>query len=142
MNLQVKLSSLRKQKGLTQLDLAEKLNVSRQAISRWEVGAAVPSMDNLKMLSELYGVSVDSLLNDDSEDACKAIENQAPREQSQKLSRKKLVLIFAVTLAAVTIIVIFMSIIYKSDRPQVIPMEGMETVIKDDYPTETFSIKW
>ena len=53
MNLSAKLTSLRKQKGLTQMDLAEKLNVSRQAISRWEVGMAVPSTDNLKVLSEL-----------------------------------------------------------------------------------------
>ena len=44
MNLSEKLVSLRKQKGFTQMDLAERLDVSRQAISRWEVGAAVPSM--------------------------------------------------------------------------------------------------
>lgn len=54
MNLATKLVTLRKQKGLTQMDLAEQLNVSRQAISRWEVGSAVPSTDNLKELSVLY----------------------------------------------------------------------------------------
>ena len=64
MSLAEKLVSLRKQKGLTQMDLAEQLNVSRQAISRWEVGVAVPSTDNLKVLSDLYGVSVDFLLDD------------------------------------------------------------------------------
>ena len=53
MNLHTKLASLRKQKGLTQTDLAEKLNVSRQAISKWEGGYAVPSTDNLKVLSDL-----------------------------------------------------------------------------------------
>lgn len=46
------------------MELAEKLNVSRQAISRWEVGAAIPSIDNLVVLSKLYCVSVDYLLND------------------------------------------------------------------------------
>lgn len=66
MSLAKKLVSLRKQKGLTQMDLAERLNVSRQAISRWEVGAAVPSTDNLKILSELYGVSVDDILKGES----------------------------------------------------------------------------
>lgn len=40
MTLVTKLVSLRKQKGLTQMDLAEKLNMSRQAVSKWEVGAA------------------------------------------------------------------------------------------------------
>ena len=43
-NLPAKLVSLRKQKGITQMEVAEKLNVSRQAISRWEVGSAVPTI--------------------------------------------------------------------------------------------------
>lgn len=71
--LPAKLSSLRKRQGLTQLELAEKLNVSRQAISRWEVGTAVPTTDNLKVLSNLYGVTVDYLLNDNTEDFVKNV---------------------------------------------------------------------
>lgn len=63
MTLGEKLVHLRKELGLSQLEAAEKLNVSRQAISRWEVGAAVPSVDNLRYLSELYGVPVDVLLD-------------------------------------------------------------------------------
>ena len=54
-----KLVFLRKQKGLTQLKLAEILDVSRQAASRWEVGDALPSTENLKCLSNLYGVPFD-----------------------------------------------------------------------------------
>ena len=72
--LPAKLVSLRKQKGITQMELAEKLNVSRQAISRWEVGLAVPTTDNLKVLSELYGVSIDYLLNDAAENVSKQNE--------------------------------------------------------------------
>ena len=64
MKLEEKLVRLRRQSGLSQLNAAEKLGVSRQAISRWEVGASMPSTDNLKYLSEMYGVSVDYLLND------------------------------------------------------------------------------
>ena len=67
MSLAEKLVTLRKRKGLTQMDLAEQLNVSRQAISRWEVGAAIPSTENLRILSDLYETSVDYLLNDDAE---------------------------------------------------------------------------
>lgn len=48
MELKEKLVALRKEKGLTQLVVAEKLNVSRQAISRWESGTALPSTDNLR----------------------------------------------------------------------------------------------
>ena len=67
MELAEKLVYLRKQKGWTQTQLTETLNISRQAISRWEVGAAVPSIDNLKVLSELYNVGLDSLLNEEEE---------------------------------------------------------------------------
>ena len=56
MELKEKLVALRKEKGLTQSAVAEKLDVSRQAISRWESGIALPSTDNLKSLSALYGV--------------------------------------------------------------------------------------
>lgn len=58
MKLEEKLVSLRKAKGLSQMKLAEKMNVSRQAISRWETGAAIPSSENLKYLSDLYSVSL------------------------------------------------------------------------------------
>lgn len=57
-----KLISLRRENGLTQEALAEKVGVSRQMVSNWECGRAVPSTGNLKRLSELYGISMDSLL--------------------------------------------------------------------------------
>ena len=69
MELKEKLVALRKEKGLTQLAVAEKLDVSRQAISRWESGITLPSTDNLKSLSALYGVPVDYLLNSDADSA-------------------------------------------------------------------------
>ena len=62
MELNEKLSQLRKKKGLTQLELAETLNVSRQAVSRWEVGTAIPTLDNLVILSRLYNVPLDDLI--------------------------------------------------------------------------------
>lgn len=67
MKLEEKLVSLRKAKGLSQMKLAEKMNVSRQAISRWETGAAIPSSENLKYLSDLYSVSLDYLLSDSAD---------------------------------------------------------------------------
>ena len=67
MKLAEKLVHLRKEKDLSQYDVASALNVSRQAISRWESGSSAPSTDNLKSLSVLYDVSVDCLL-DDSQD--------------------------------------------------------------------------
>ena len=67
MKLSDKSLSLRKQNGLSQEELAEKLSVSRQAISRWEVGSAQPDALNILQLSKLFGVTADYLLNDDYE---------------------------------------------------------------------------
>ena len=59
-----KLYELRKQKGLSQEELAGRLNVSRQTVSKWEVGESIPDMDNLVSISELFGVSLDELVLD------------------------------------------------------------------------------
>ncbi len=67
MTIYDKLVQLRKRKGWSQEDLAEKLDVSRQAISRWENGSALPDAYNLRQLSHLYDVSTDYLLNDEYE---------------------------------------------------------------------------
>ena len=56
------LLSLRKQKGLSQDDLAEKVFVTRLAVSRWENGETTPNIDTLKLLSKLYDVSINTLL--------------------------------------------------------------------------------
>lgn len=66
MDMNQKLAELRKAKGLTQKELAEALNVTRQAVSRWEVGTAAPSLDNLAYLSRLYGIPLDDLVNVES----------------------------------------------------------------------------
>lgn len=67
MELNEKLLSLRKKNKLTQAQVAEALDVSRQAISNWETGTVLPSTDNLIALSRLYQVPADHLLNDDSD---------------------------------------------------------------------------
>lgn len=58
-----KLLKLRKQHNLSQEELAEKLGISRQAISKWERAEASPDTDNLILLARLYNVSLDELLN-------------------------------------------------------------------------------
>lgn len=60
-----KLFMLRKEKGLTQADLAEKLEVSRQSVSKWEMGTAIPDLDRIRKISRFFSVSVDYLVNDD-----------------------------------------------------------------------------
>ena len=53
---------LRTQKGLSQAELAEKIFVTRQAVSRWETGDTTPNTETLKLLSALFGVSINTLL--------------------------------------------------------------------------------
>lgn len=60
-----KIAALRREKGMSQEALGEKLGLSRQAVSKWEADQAVPTMDNLVELSRLFGVSVDTLLRPD-----------------------------------------------------------------------------
>ena len=57
-----KLYELRKQKGFSQEELANRLNVSRQTISKWEVGESTPDMENLVAISELFEISLDELV--------------------------------------------------------------------------------
>ena len=58
-----KLYELRKQKGFSQEELANRLNVSRQTISKWEVGESTPDMEKLVAISDLFEVSLDELVN-------------------------------------------------------------------------------
>lgn len=63
MELNLKIQELRKQKDLTQEELAEILFVSRTAISKWESGRGYPSIDSLKALSAYFAISIDELLS-------------------------------------------------------------------------------
>ena len=64
MTLGEKIRQARKRIGLSQEQLAQKLCVSRSAVAKWETGKGMPDIENLKMLSRLFGVSVDSLISD------------------------------------------------------------------------------
>ncbi len=65
MNLSKNLKKIRKENNLSQEQLAEKLNVSRQSVSKWESGLAYPEMDKVLQICQLFSVSVDDLLNQD-----------------------------------------------------------------------------
>ncbi len=62
-----KLVKLRKKSGMSQEELAEKMNVSRQAVSKWEGAQSIPDLEKILQLSELYGVTTDYLLKDSME---------------------------------------------------------------------------
>lgn len=147
MQLSEKLTYLRKQKGLTQSNLAETLNVSRQAISRWEVGTAVPSTDNLKVLSTLYGVPIDYLLNDNTDDMRKSVVTQTlPKDDSDiKVVKKPIgVWIYALIVIIVIFAVVATTLVgpwHKDESTAIVPVEDMDTIADDNFQTEIFSFE-
>lgn len=64
MNFNEKLIELRKSKGLSQEELGNKINVSRQTISKWELAQAYPDFQKLVLISDFFGISLDSLVKD------------------------------------------------------------------------------
>ena len=112
MTIYEKLVQLRKSKGWSQEDLAEKLNVSRQAISRWENGTALPDAVNLRQLSHLYDVSSDYLLNDDyeSDDDLPRVKNVEAKLDDTVKKNQKFYLIAAIAFIVAAFAFLFVGI--------------------------------
>ena len=89
MKLPDKIIKHRKSHGWSQEEFAEKLNVSRQAISRWENGAASPDAQNILQISKLFGVSADYLLNDNYESDSDIPAVRTATEEIEALFLKK-----------------------------------------------------
>ena len=102
MRLSDKIVKLRKTNGWSQEELAEKLNVSRQAISRWEGATAQPDATNILQLSKLFGVTTDYLLNDEYES-----DNDLPKVKEIKSDSFHQIMIFMVTLEVMVLIIQF-----------------------------------
>jgi transcriptional regulator with XRE-family HTH domain len=124
MTLGEKIQLLRKQNNLSQERLAQQMNVSRQAVSKWELNAATPDTENVVQLSRLFKVSTDYLLNDDySGDQDLPAVKQVMNEQSEyvrgQLKKNKTIYMifgFASLFAAV---LIFSIQFYISSSPSV-----------------------
>ena len=102
MEFHEKLQELRKQKGLTQEELAMQLYVSRTAVSKWESGRGYPSIDSLKVISNYFSVSIDDLLSG---------EKLIFIAEKEKVSFLKSNNIISVILMIVPLIIFFINII-------------------------------
>ena len=109
MKLGDKILMLRKKEGLSQEQLAEKLDVSRQAISRWESGSALPDASNIRQLSKVFAVSADYLLNDDMDE----YEILKPQPEVQTVNKNDMgrILIYLITLEVMVLLIQFMSVV-------------------------------
>ncbi len=85
MDFNEKLQNLRKQKGLTQEELAEVLYVSRTAVSKWESGRGLPSIDSLKCIAKYFSVSLDELLSGDDILAIAETDVKQKQNRTKKL---------------------------------------------------------
>ena len=101
-----KLVKLRKKEGYTQEDLADRLAVSRQAISRWEMGTAVPDSSNLLQISKLFKVSADYLLNDDYES-----DDDIPKVREIKNDNVNQIMMYLIILEIMMLIMQFMAVV-------------------------------
>ena len=118
-----KLYELRKQKGLSQEELANRLNVSRQTVSKWEVGESTPDMEKLVAISELFDISLDELVlnkvsekEDASEHIVKSelysdIKERVLTEENKKKAKKGLK-IAGIIIGAILLIDLISMIIY------------------------------
>ncbi len=84
MKLNEKIYECRKKSGMSQEALAEKAGVSRQAISKWEIGTAVPELGNIVVLSEIFGVTTDWLLKDDAEESSESDPDESTSTNSDE----------------------------------------------------------
>lgn len=78
-----KLQTLRKQKALSQEQLAEALNISRQAIAKWETGASLPDLTNILLISDFFGISLDRLVK--PEEKCVTSLNTQTKEMTNDM---------------------------------------------------------
>ena len=79
----------RKRIGLSQEELAEKLNVSRQSVSKWEGAQSIPDINRIIMLAEIFGVTTDYLLKDDAvRDAGDSVKESAEMQGNLALRRQ------------------------------------------------------
>lgn len=126
--LNEKLISLRKDKRMSQQDLAEALNVSRQAVSRWEVGIAIPSMDNLLALSKLFGVPADELMGSDR--GTDVLESRKVQGNGNIKGRSVLKVILSILAAAALVAAIVITYLNQKEAEPVeqnpVKFEGLE----------------
>lgn len=149
MELKDKLMSLRKSKGLSQFELAEALHVSRQAVSRWEVGTSIPSMEKLIALGKLYDIPLDELvdLGEAQEGAVQALEEDGKEakegEKQQDTDKeyyhiKKGIVRIGVGIMLILMVLVSCIIIYlmKNQKPSEdpIPVENLNryTIAPED----------
>lgn len=144
MTLGRRIQALRKQNNLSQEALGEKLGVSRQAVSRWEMDGAVPEVDKLVAMSRLFGVSLDDLLQVDGPE--RGIPGKGDPDRPQRLAR---LLAALCAVLALTAIASFLAALYfrrelllilDPPKPPESPIEAVEYAFRPNYEDMTYDL--
>lgn len=137
MKLHEKLAALRTEKGLSQQELAELLHIARQSVSRWEVGDAIPTVENLRFLARLYGVTVDFLLDDDLPP-----QPSAAPTPKKYLTKRALCALLAALLVLSTALGILLRERYKEEHPTPLQFKDVPSESWDGLEVESIPIIW
>ncbi len=142
MVMQEKLVQLRKEKGLTQIELAEALDVSRQAVSKWESGGALPATENLIFLSKLYGVTIDYLVNDEGERPVPTETKEAGASENR--NRKWVIGVVCGLIAVIMIAAVGIgaAIMQSQREPEVLDFSMLEKEDWNGLETDVIHIEW
>lgn len=106
------LINLRKQKGWSQDDLADNLNLSRQAISKWENDTSKPDIDNIKKISKVFSVTIDDLLNNDVvKDKAVTLNVKKQEKKERAINIVKCMIIAGIILYIINVIFKFASLL-------------------------------
>lgn len=146
MTIKQKLKLLRKRMGMSQLELSEKLGVSRQAVSGWEAGSSRPSTENLQCLSKLYGVPLEVLLDDnqelkfceDEDKEDKRGEPVVPQKQQNKLRLAVAIIVLGMLVVACT----YIAIIAMGKNENKIPLNEIEGGEIETNREKDFDLEW
>ncbi len=89
MTIGVKIQNLRKQKGLSQEQLAEAVGVSRQAVSKWEAEQSVPDIDKIILICDYFGVTTDYILRNEEMSCTETVHSTNKNEEEKDMDNKK-----------------------------------------------------
>lgn len=144
MTLDKKLARLRKREGLSQVEVSEALDVSRQAVTKWETGTSRPSIENLQSLSRLYNVPLEYLLDESGDELPAPAAPAAERVPEQKVQKKekqwmRLLVIGAVVLA---LLVCFLFWYGRGQKENELDLHSIQGEVHTSSEVPKFNLDW
>ena len=133
-----KIAELRKRDSLSQEELAEKLGVARQTISKWEIGETSPDLKQAKELSNIFNISLDEMVDNEIKDVLIEKANTAEKKSDQALKITKIILISMLSIFAIYFVAEIMFAVNLS-RGRIETSESNTTMLKCSLDDKTYT---